>query len=284
MTLDQPATRVACRNSGCSVTLAELGIVPVASTFEAARAEFYWGEAAADITLMAEGAENYAAMEADLIVVGATDPILSDLRVIAPVYVIAELGTLADDAVKLTQDLATLTGTDGRGAEMVQQWERIAADLRANPIAGAADVELLQLWGGNPAGFSGWTSNSQWCDLLTEFALVGSCLFDPATPGADFTEFSTEAVLAAQPTHISVQLEWQYIGESVPLENRADEAWLQLNAVADGNAYRVPTSGNFTPSFYELIYELENYLFHVFGPDAGFSDPGFFIDWPGPGA
>ncbi|MEM8707875.1 MAG: ABC transporter substrate-binding protein [Actinomycetota bacterium] len=281
---DIAAERVACRNSGCSVTLAQLGIVPVASTFEPARAEHYWGAEAASITLMPEGAENYAALDPDLIVVGAGDPILSDLEVIAPVYVIAELGTIAEDAAKLTQDLATLTGSDERGQEIVAEWNRTVADITAAEVSGADDVRLLQLWAGDPAGFSGWTSNSQWCDLLRSLRLVGECVFDPALPGSDFTEFSTEAVLAAQPSHISYQLEWQYIGENVALENRADEAWLQLDAVQNGNAYRVPTSGNFTPSFFELIYELENYLFHVFGPDQGFEDPGNFVDWSGPEA
>ncbi|MEM7141997.1 MAG: ABC transporter substrate-binding protein [Actinomycetota bacterium] len=283
ISLDVPAERVACRNSGCSVTLARLGIVPVASTFEPARADFYWGpDDAATISLMPEGAENYVALEPDLIVVGATDQLIEDLAVIAPLYVVPELGDLAADAEKLTSDLATLTGTVDRGETMIDRWSEFRDGLEAADVAGVADVRLLQLWAGDPAGFSGWTSNSQWCDLLRALDLVGECLFEPITAGTDFAQFSTEAVLASQPSHISYQLEWQYIGEDVALEDRADEAWLRLDAVQNGDAYRVPTSGNFTPSLYELTYELENYLFHVFGPEQGFDDPGNFIDWSGP--
>ncbi|MEM9465601.1 MAG: ABC transporter substrate-binding protein [Actinomycetota bacterium] len=279
LVFDAPVERIACRNSGCSVTLAQLGLVPVASTFEPARAELYWGTGAQSILLMPDGAENYAPLAPDLIVVGAGDPLIRDLEVIAPVYVIAALGNLADDATKLTRDLAAMAGAVEQGETIVDDWNDFAATLSDREVPGAADVRLLQLWAGDPSGFSGWTNNSQWCDLLRDLALVGECLFDPITPETDFGQFSTEAVLAAQPSHISVQLEWQHIGENVALEERADEAWLQLDAVQRGNAYRVPTSGNFTPSFFELRYELENYLFHVFGVGAGFEDPGFFVDW-----
>ncbi|MEM7272068.1 MAG: ABC transporter substrate-binding protein [Actinomycetota bacterium] len=285
VTLDQPAERIACRDSGCSLVLAELGLVPVATFFEPNRAAFYYGEESiGDITFAPDGPENTIATEPDLLVINLreADLNLEQYEVLIPTYVIDDSGNLAENAAKLTADIAALSDRVVEGEQSIAEWERFVGSLAEIEISGVEDVRLLQLWGGAPDSYQGWMSNSDWCVLLDDLDLVGQCVFDPPVPGSDFSEFSAEAILAEQPTHISYLLEWQYGGEFPQPEDRTDPTWSQLDAVAAGNVYVVPSTGNFANAYHEIIYELENYLFHVYGPAQGFEDPGPFTEWDGP--
>ncbi|MEM9565869.1 MAG: helix-turn-helix domain-containing protein [Actinomycetota bacterium] len=284
LTFEETPERIACRNSGASMLLAGLGLVPVSTFFEPERAALYYGDDAIDeITFAPITAEEQALLEPDLVVTGELDPMRVDLDPLFPVYAIATGGLVAN-ARKLTTDIAALTGRMAEGEQVIQQWEEFIAKLTDIEVEGAEDVRLLQLWGGAPDTYQGWTNISDWCGLLTDLKLVGECLFDPETPDQQFAEFSTEAILAAQPTHISYVLEWQLEGTDgyVLPEERQDPAWGQLDAVAAGNVYVVPTTGHFANGFFEIMYELENYLFNVFGPAQGFEDPGPFVEWEGP--
>ncbi|MEM9565868.1 MAG: ABC transporter substrate-binding protein [Actinomycetota bacterium] len=287
VTLDEIPERIACRDSGCSLVLADLGLVPVATFFEPERAAFYYGEDRIDdITFAPVSVEDTATAEPDLIVINlaTAESELDQFEILSPVYVIDDSGNLAENAEKLTSDLAALTGRIAEGAQAIAQWQDFVGQLADIEIDGVDDVRLLQLWSGSPDTYLGWTSISDWCILLDDLDLVGECVFDPETPDQDFAEFSTEAVLAEQPTHISLLLEWQLEGsdEYFAPDQRTDPAWSQLDAVAAGNVYIVPSTGNFANAYHEIIYELENYLFNVFGPEQGFEDPGPFLEWDGP--
>ncbi|MEM9037033.1 MAG: ABC transporter substrate-binding protein [Actinomycetota bacterium] len=287
VTLDEIPERIACRDSGCSLVLAELGLVPVATFFEPERAAFYYGEDNIDgITFAPVSVEDTATAEPDLIVINlaTAENELDQFEILSPVYVIDDSGNLAENAEKLTTDLAALTDRVAEGEQAIAQWQDFVGQLADIEIEGVEDVRLLQLWSGSPDTYLGWTSISDWCVLLDDLDLVGACVFDPETPDQEFAEFSTEAVLAEQPTHISLLLEWQLEGsdEYFAPDQRTDPAWSQLDAVAAGNVYIVPSTGNFANAYYEIIYELENYLFHVFGPEQGFDDPGPFLEWDGP--
>ncbi|MEM8748308.1 MAG: helix-turn-helix domain-containing protein [Actinomycetota bacterium] len=284
LTFEETPSRIACRVSGCGMVLADLGLVPVSTFFEPERAALYYGEDAVDeITFAPISAEDTAVLEPDIVFVGEADQALADLEELFPVYAIAT-GGLVENARKLTTDMAALTGRVEEAEQVIAQWDDFVGKLGEMEIEGVEDVRLLQLWGGAPDTYQGWTSISDWCLLLTDLNLVGECLFDPETEGQQFAEFSTEAVIAAQPTHISYVLEWQLEGtdDYVLPDERQDPAWSQLDAVAAGNVYVVPTTGHFANGFFEIMYELENYLFHVFGPEQGFEDPGPFVEWAGP--
>ncbi|MEM9710936.1 MAG: ABC transporter substrate-binding protein [Actinomycetota bacterium] len=287
VTVDEIPESIACRDSGCSLVLADLGLVPSSTFFEPERAAFYYGDDNIDgITFAPVSVEDLATTEPDLIVINlaTAQNDLDQLEILSPVYVIGDSGNLAENAEQLTTDLAALTGRVAEGEAAIARWEDFAGKLADIEIDGVEDVRLLQLWSGSPDTYLGWTSISDWCVLLDDLNLVGSCVFDPETPDQEFAEFSTEAVLFEQPTHISLLLEWQLEGsdEYFAPEQRTDPAWSQLDAVAAGNVYIVPSTGNFANAYYEIIYELENYLFHVFGPEQGFEDPGPFLDWDGP--
>ncbi|MEM9608811.1 MAG: helix-turn-helix domain-containing protein [Actinomycetota bacterium] len=284
LTFDETPARIACRNSGASMLLADLGLVPVSTFFEPERAALYFGDDAVDdIAFAPVSAEEQAVLEPDLVVTGELDRVRPDLETLFPVYAIAT-GSLVENARKLTTDIAALTGRVAEGEQVIKQWEEFVAKLTDLEVEGAEDVRLLQLWGGAPDSYQGWTNISDWSGLLTDLHLVGECLFDPETPDQQFAEFSAEAVVDAQPTHISYVLEWQLAGTDgyVLPDARQDHAWSQLDAVAAGNVYVVPTTGHFANGFFEIMYELENYLFHVFGPEQGFEDPGPFVEWKGP--
>ncbi|MEM9710937.1 MAG: helix-turn-helix domain-containing protein [Actinomycetota bacterium] len=284
LSFDEAPKRIACRNSGASMLLADLGLVPVSTFFEPERAALYFGGDVIDeITFAPVSADEQAVPAPDLVVTGELDRVRSDLEARFPVYAIAT-GSLEANARKLATDIAALTGRVAEAEQVIERWEAFVAKLAHMEIDGVEDVRLLQLWGGAPDAYHGWTNISDWSGLLTDLNLVGECLFEPDTPDQQFTEFSPEAVLAAQPTHISYVLEWQLEGSDgyVLPHERQDPAWSQLDAVAAGNVYVAPTTGQFANGFFEIMYELENYLFHVFGPEQGFEDPGPFVEWEGP--
>lgn len=150
VTLDQPATRVACLFGACVDALAELGLVPVLLPDDATSAglDEYFDDGASGVPVVGGNffepdLEDVAAAEPDLIIGGACfhEGLREALTPIAPLLIL-DIGSY-ELAIENLRDVAVLTGKEEDAESAIDQLEsRIQAYADASP----GDVVPLSLY------------------------------------------------------------------------------------------------------------------------------------------
>lgn len=242
ISLDTPATKIACVVSNCIDIVYSLGLEPIAVTsFSAAAAEFY-GERAESFAQIGGGfsepnLEDIVAAEPDLVIAYAGDqPGLRPGLPNIPVFFIATL--TMDDAIEELRSIAKLTGKSEVAESVIAEFEgrleQYKAQITEKVTAGAIS--------GSGVNFELLTDQSPAGSVLAQIAEYPFPLPAGAQHYGGFVAYSMEELLAQDPA-VLLTLTPTWSDSDTPLSETLAETplWQELTAVKEGNVYDVPS-------------------------------------------
>lgn len=232
LTLDAPATRVACLTMICVDALTEVGLTPVAYRDQLALDERYAGPDAEmrEITggFGEENVEDVVLSEPDLVIglAGAQDGLRGAVEAAAPMYLVDPSSW--EDSVAFLRTIGDLTGTRELADEKADAFTaRVEAAERR-------DLTTLSMFG-EPGSLGVDSVETPVGSLLAEVSDY------PWQPGADpFAAVAVEQIAAVDPDVVFAQA-FSASDDTEPLSERlaSDPQWAQLSAAKAGRVVEV---------------------------------------------
>ncbi|MDW8212558.1 MAG: ABC transporter substrate-binding protein [Roseiflexaceae bacterium] len=246
VTLNQPATRVACLTSNCIDILADLGVEPYAVLTADTDAigglpEFFGARMSAFLPIggswMEPAIEEVIAAQPDLIIGHpfAHAELRDQLAGTAPLYLVHSIRSI-DDTVRNLKDVAQLLGKNEAAAAAVSKFEAKLADYRAR----SPRTLIALVIEGSDANISAKTRESTVGQLLAEVTLYPWTAPEGTTSESGDIPYSLERVLSNNPDVLFV-ITVSWTGPVDPLSQQfaANPVWAQLKAVQQGRVYEV---------------------------------------------
>lgn len=271
-TFDAPP-KIGCWWSGCTETMADLGIVPHAASYNDTNENSVFFYPAGMPTHKIKDPRNpelWAAAEVDILVMRVpADPGYDALKAAAPIFYLhhSSFGespqTGYQGLLENLRLLGQLTGQPEAAAAAITRFENVLANLRALATPETQAQTVAVLW--DDTVYRTIDQTSPFCVALAELGL-GQCIEGPF-----WEEISAETFLAANPDWIA----YQSVGAAH--EARTDPVWLQLAAVKAGQVY--DTMGYYyCCGIRGLIHTLQEYVHYVL-PEANIPAPGPWLDF-----
>lgn len=234
ITLDQPATRIACLTMICVDALTEVGITPVAYRDTLALDERYAGPDAdmREVTggFGEENVEDVVLAEPDLVIglAGAQDGLRSAVEKAAPLYLVDPRSWR--DSVDFLRTVGDLTGTreaaDTAADAFTERVEAVASE--------PSDLTTLSMYG-EPGSLGVDSVETPTGSLLAEVS-------DYPWPAGDdpFASVAVEQVAAVDPDVVFAQA-FSASDDTEPLSDRlaSDPTWAQLSAARQDRVVEV---------------------------------------------
>jgi len=278
-TIDEPFTKVGCLYSGCEEAMADLGLLPNAILSGGQDGPLLRPVGTAPYEIQDEvSAEEWAKSGSDVIV-DLAGPIGEDdaraLKSVAPVvfmnapYQVWNPDRVVGGVEAWKQDLwmlGQITDNPDKAKEAIERFDRFVAGLQALAPDDAASTEVANLSVEDNGVYSLTDPDSPFCDALERYEL-GTCTRIDGWD-ADTWEVNAEAFLAADPEWIA----YTVYDDSQSYQDRDDPVWKRLTAVQEGQVFDFSRSN--CCGLRILTLALQDYAFHVWGPESGVEDPG----------
>jgi ABC-type Fe3+-hydroxamate transport system substrate-binding protein len=278
-TIDAPYTKVGCLYAGCDEDLADLGLVPNATLSGGDDGPFLRPAGQPAFEIQDEvNPEEWAKTGSDVIIdlagpIGDDDeralksvaPVVflnSPYRVWNPDRVIPGIQAWKEDLWLIGQ----ITDHADLAKAAIERFDDFMSGLKAMAPEDAASTQIANLSADDPGVYSLLDPKSPFCDALSSYQL-GSCI-SIAGWNANSWAVNSEAFLAADPQWIAYTV---YDPEQ-SYTDRKDPVWQRLTAVKEGRVFDFSRSN--CCSLRLLEHALQDYAFHVWGPDSGVPDPG----------
>ncbi len=279
ITIDAPFTKVGCLYSGCEEAMADLGLLPNAILSGETPGAFLRPVGTAPFEIKDEvSAEEWAKSGSDVIV-DLAGPIGEDdkraLKSVAPVvfmnapYQVWNPDRVVPGVQAWKEDLwmmGQLTGNTVAAKAAIDRFDQFMAGLQKLAPPDAADTVVANLSVEADGVYSLTDPDSPFCDALKSYEL-GQCLRIDGWD-ADTWEVNAEAFLAADPEWIA----YTVYSDKDSYTDRKDPVWQRLTAVQEGRVFDFSRTN--CCGLRMLEHSLQDYAFHVWGPDSGVPDPG----------
>lgn len=283
LTFDKPVTNIGCYWAGCDEILADLGVVPAASSNiqnDGGKLVYPNGTPKADITKLGgeDNPESWAAAGVDLIVVrGPASASVNAFKSAAKVLYLYAPGF--DDATPYKgldayrQNLRLLgqvTGHPDAATAAIKRFDSFMAALKSKAPAGAAKTSVALIFQSNDGTYTLVGPTSPFCVGLVDYGL-GTCVSSPSRNATSW-QINAEAFLALNPDWV-VYMGGES-GKSTSWVKRNDPTWGKLSAVLAKHVYDSPDAREYCCSLRVLAPSYQLYAFHLWGAASGIADPG----------
>jgi len=279
ITVEQPFTKVGCLYSGCEEAMADLALLPNAILAGEQPGAFLRPVGTAPHEIKDEvSAEEWAKSDSDVIV-DLAGPIGEDdkraLESVAPVifmnapYAVWNPDRVVPGVDAWKEDLwmmGLLTGKAEAAQAAIARFEQFMAGLQALAPEDAAEQEVANLSADADGVYSLMDPASPFCEALQTYEL-GKCATIDGWD-AESWEVNAEAFLTADPQWIA----YTVYDDSQTYKSRKDPVWTRLTAVREGRVFDFSRTN--CCGLRMLEHSLQDYAFHVWGPDSGVPDPG----------
>jgi ABC-type Fe3+-hydroxamate transport system substrate-binding protein len=287
-TFDKPVTKIGCYWAGCDEDLADLGLVPAASSNiqnENGKLVYPLGQPSADITKMGgeDNPESWAAAGVDLIVVrGPANADIKAFESVAPVLYLYAPGF--DDSTPYKglkgyeqnlRLLAEVTGRPDAADKAIKRFDTFMSALKAKAPANAAKATVAAIFQSNDGTYTLVGPTSPFCVGLVQYGM-GRCV-ESASRNATSWQINSEAFLALNPDWI-VYMGGES-GKSTSWVKRSDATWKKLSAVLARHVYDDPAAREYCCSMRVLAPTYQLYGYQVWGSGSGVADPGAILDY-----
>lgn len=237
LTLDEPATRVACLTMICVDALTEVGITPVAYRDALALDERYVGPDTDMLEITGgfgeENVEDIALATPDLVIglAGAQDGLRDAVEEAAPLYLVDPASW--EDSVEFLRLVGQLTGTEETAAEAADEF----VDRMESVTAEKTEVTTLSMFG-EPGSLGVDSVETPVGSLLAEISDY------PWPAGNDpFATIAVEQIADVDPDVVFAQA-FSASDDSEPLSERlsSDPIWRQISAAQNDRVVEVEAS------------------------------------------
>ncbi|MFT4282649.1 ABC transporter substrate-binding protein [Microbacterium sp.] len=241
ISLDAPAERVVCLDGTCIDALAELDLVPVASTqMEQVHHPLFFGP---DVEVTALGGsffepdlEGILAAEPDL-VIGSESVHGAIAASLGDVAFYGNALTSVDEAPENLRRIAVLTGREDAAEAAIERYEKTLADYRP----GTRATSVLSMYGGATADIGIDAGDSTIGELLGRYTSYPWPKASESESG--FLEIGLDTILDGDPAHIWI-LDFGFDPSAEPLVDQLakERLWTALTAVSTGNVHLADAS------------------------------------------
>ena len=288
LTFDKPVTDIGCYWAGCDEILADLGLVPAASSNienENGKLVYPDGTPKQDITKLGgeDNPESWAAAGVDLIVVrGPASASVDAFKTAAKVLYLYAPGF--DDATPYKgldaykQNLRLLgqvTDHVAAATAAINRFDTFMTALKSKAPADAASTTVALIFQSNDGTYTLVGPTSPFCAGLVQYGL-GKCVSSPSRNATSW-QINAEAFLALNPDWI-VYMGGQS-GTSTSWVKRNDPTWGKLSAVLAKHVYDDPAAREYCCSLRVLAPSYQLYGYEVWGASSGIANPGAILNY-----